>query len=422
MDEKWIKDIKQKLESHSRNVPADLWESIEHDMAAQQKKPVLLPYRRIFIAAAAAIVVALIIMPFLMYDTQLSAPETTTSIIAENNTPLPYEPASGSLKTETQVISPTTSVRSATQQPHYNVADDDPIVRSVSEPEPDCNLPVDKEPTTQQNQRRDTEKKAEKTSDKINPFEYNNHNVLPQIKKNRKQLTFGIAASNLLQSSQHTQGYSELKAGTVFANVLTAEGMKEGESHPDRVNLRDIMISNLNNTPETNIRHKFPVRVSVSIQYPLSDIVSLETGLTYTHLSSTLTSGSARNRYETDQTLNYIGLPVKASFAVWETGRLKFYLTAGGMMEKCVSGKSDTDYYVDNKLKHSTGENVMDRPLQFSANAAAGIQASMTRHTAFYIEPGLSYYFDNGSDVENIYKDKPLNFSLNLGFRVTLGK
>lgn len=419
MDEKWIKDIKNKLDSHSRNVPADLWESIERDMAAPRKKTVALPYRRIIIAAAAAIVIFLIVAPFLINDTQLSAPETTVSLIAEHTHDTP-EPASKPLRTETQAISPATSVRPATKQPGINMADTGAKVSSVDEPAPECNLPADKEPFTQQHH--ETEKKAEKQSGKINPFEYTNSNNLSLIKKKRRQITFGIAASNLLRSSQHTRGYSELTAGTVFANVLTAEGMKKGENHPNRVNLRDIMISNLNSTPETRTHHKFPIRVSVTVQYPLNDIVSLETGLTYTYLSSTLTSGSAQNRYETDQTLNYIGLPVKASFTVWKTGRLKLYLAAGGMMEKCVSGRTDTDYYVDDRLKYSNRESVMDNPLQFSVNGSAGVQAQLTRHAAFYIEPGLSYYFNNGSSVNNIYKDKPLNFNLNFGFRVTIDK
>lgn len=32
-----------------------------------------------------------------------------------------------------------------------------------------------------------------------------------------------------------------------------------------------------------------------------------------------------------------------------------------------------------------------------------------------YVEPGLSYYFDDGTDMKTIYKDKPLNLNLNHG-------
>lgn len=39
-----------------------------------------------------------------------------------------------------------------------------------------------------------------------------------------------------------------------------------------------------------------------------------------------------------------------------------------------------------------------------------------------YVEPGISYYFDDGSPISTIYKEKPVNFNLNLGLRFTFGR
>lgn len=39
-----------------------------------------------------------------------------------------------------------------------------------------------------------------------------------------------------------------------------------------------------------------------------------------------------------------------------------------------------------------------------------------------YVEPGLSYYFDDGTDIKTIYKDKPLNLNLNFELRFTIGQ
>ena len=58
--------------------------------------------------------------------------------------------------------------------------------------------------------------------------------------------------------------------------------------------------------------------------------------------------------------------------------------------------------------------------LQFSADAAAGIQYHFLPKLSLYAEPGLKYYFDNGSTIENIYKEKPLQFSLQMGVRYDL--
>ena len=41
---------------------------------------------------------------------------------------------------------------------------------------------------------------------------------------------------------------------------------------------------------------------------------------------------------------------------------------------------------------------------------------------SFYVEPGLAHYFDNHSSVINIYKDKPTQFTVNVGLRINLNK
>ena len=41
---------------------------------------------------------------------------------------------------------------------------------------------------------------------------------------------------------------------------------------------------------------------------------------------------------------------------------------------------------------------------------------------AIYAEPGISYHFDNGSNVTTFYSDNPLAFSLNVGLRFDVNK
>ena len=104
---------------------------------------------------------------------------------------------------------------------------------------------------------------------------------------------------------------------------------------------------------------------------------------------------------------------------MWENERFGLYLSGGGMMEMCVAGKSDIDYIVDNELALTKHKNIRVKPLQFSVNASAGFQVNLIPQLGVYLEPGVSYYFDNGSAVETIYKDKPLNFNLKMGLRYT---
>ena len=58
--------------------------------------------------------------------------------------------------------------------------------------------------------------------------------------------------------------------------------------------------------------------------------------------------------------------------------------------------------------------------LQWSAGSALGVQLNVTPALGLYVEPGLRYYFDNGSNVENIFKDKKLNFQLQVGVRLDI--
>jgi hypothetical protein len=39
-----------------------------------------------------------------------------------------------------------------------------------------------------------------------------------------------------------------------------------------------------------------------------------------------------------------------------------------------------------------------------------------------YAEPGVRYYFDNGSRMQNYFKDRPTSWTLQVGLRLNLGK
>ena len=68
----------------------------------------------------------------------------------------------------------------------------------------------------------------------------------------------------------------------------------------------------------------------------------------------------------------------------------------------------------------SDTEPISTKPLQWSLNAAVGAQFNILPQLGLYVEPGGSFYFDDGTTIENIYKEKPLNFSIELGLRVSI--
>ena len=155
---------------------------------------------------------------------------------------------------------------------------------------------------------------------------------------------------------------------------------------------------------EFNPEHHQPVSFGLSVRKSLPKGFSVETGLTYTLLSSDIKrQGDTKMQ---SQKLHYIGIPVRGNWNFLEKKYFTLYVSAGGMVEKCVYGK-----LADDKV------NV--KPLQFSVAGAVGAQFNATDHVGLYVEPGVSYFFDDGSKVQTIRKERPCNFNLQAGLRFT---
>jgi len=87
------------------------------------------------------------------------------------------------------------------------------------------------------------------------------------------------------------------------------------------------------------------------------------------------------------------------------------YASAGGQI----------DYNVKADMKTAGVDVELERDrLQFSAQGALGIQYDFIPMLGVYVEPGLKYYFDNGSNIRNFFKDKPTNFNVQVGVRFNL--
>lgn len=105
-----------------------------------------------------------------------------------------------------------------------------------------------------------------------------------------------------------------------------------------------------------------------------------------------------------------------------ENSWLSVYASAGGVMEKCVSGKLETVTVTNGGNRTSENTSLDVDPLQWSVTAAAGAQVNFTSRFGLYVEPGIAYYFDDHSGVETIRKEHPLNFNLQLGLRFNVTK
>lgn len=183
-----------------------------------------------------------------------------------------------------------------------------------------------------------------------------------------------------------------------------------------------IGIFNQGKSVKTECKHRLPVRVGLNVAYRLTDRLSVESGVSYTRLSSDMKDGTKDNYSSGSQKLDYIGVPLNVKYRAFGYRRLSVYASAGLLTEKCVSGKTTHEYVISGEKKKHEAEDVAAKPWQLSVNAALGAQFDVLRNVGVYVEPGVSYYFDDRSTLSTIYKEKPLNFNLNLGVRYTIGK
>ena len=161
-----------------------------------------------------------------------------------------------------------------------------------------------------------------------------------------------------------------------------------------------------------NAKHHAPVSVGLQVAFGIAPRLSLSTGLVYTRTSSDFYPYAPGSSYNVHQVLHYVGIPVGLNYEFWQSGGFHAYVMAG----------AEADYNVKNDTEEEgvKKEDAKRDRVQLSGKASLGAQYDITPKVGLYIEPGAKYYFDNGSHVENTFKDKKLNFNLQFGLRFNL--
>ncbi len=163
---------------------------------------------------------------------------------------------------------------------------------------------------------------------------------------------------------------------------------------------------------QVNAKHHAPVSVGLQVAFGIAPRLTLSTGLVYTRTSSDFYPYASSSSYNVHQVLHYVGIPVGLNYEFWQSGGFHAYVMAG----------AEADYNVKNDTEEEgvKKENAKRDRVQLSGKASLGAQYDITPKVGLYIEPGAKYYFDNGSHVENTFKDKKLNFNLQFGLRFNL--
>lgn len=184
----------------------------------------------------------------------------------------------------------------------------------------------------------------------------------------------------------------------------------------DRLQSMNDLGAQVMNLPKTDIHHKTPIGLGLSVSKQLSERLFLLTGLNYSYLRSSWSTNGTYHT-ETDQRLHFIGLPLSVAYRIAQWDRLSLYATAGGMAEVNVAGKQHIELFSDDISIMKQTEHVRMKEWLWSVNGKIGLSYPVVRFVSAFAEVGASYYFDNGSAIETIHSEKPFNVSFNVGLR-----
>lgn len=421
MKEDRLKDIRDKMSDYEAEVPQDLWSAIDSAVGRRQQKKLWIRAGRY---AAAAVVVAAIGLGIyiLQPDSSLvvhseSNPNTRAQASANNAPAVTSDDADPGNNSAAEI-----RASEFEHTPYATLAEAKPVI--VEGVEGTSSMQI----------------KSDGDSLNVHPVDSNESaseaftHSLPPISHEVKQDKTVTYNSRQRDRQQQQEAYD---SGRLAASLYTTAGtggtsMQRYTSFglmgidPGDANWKDdpymgMLVTNKGHLADRRVRHRLPVHTGASIAYRINDRVSVETGVAYSYLSADIHEGSDSYYFAGEQSLHYVGIPVGVRVRAMSWKNFDIYVGAGFEADKCVSGTLKKSYVINGQTRDDGHESISIRPLQWSVNAGAGVQYNISSMVGIYAEPGLSYYFDNGSNIETIYSEKPLNFNLNIGLRVSFG-
>ena len=374
MKESWEEQLRRKLEGHKVAPPEGLWEDIckELDVRGHSTN------RRWYYAVAAALLA--LAGFFAVY--QFNNNNETKELTVKSETIAPEKPDAPASEDKVED-------KLALATINHKVSKKNNLTK--------CQPPCEPEPESDD----DLNKDVIQESDSEEPV------TEPQAKKPVDDLkTYPLPSSE--PSPKRNETSDRWSLGLTASGGLLAANNSIGTNLPyyQKVNSYN---SSTNQFPYSQFvwKHRLPVRFGLSVHYQLNDRLSLLSGVSYTYLYSECSIPYTHY----NQKLHYLGIPIGIVWQLWSSGHFRLYLSGSAMLEKCINASFDS---------YGSEDFDIEKPWQWSLNAAAGAEYSFTPQLGVYLEPSLGYYFDDGSNLEHYYKEHPLAPSISFGLRFNL--
>ena len=195
----------------------------------------------------------------------------------------------------------------------------------------------------------------------------------------------------------------------------------EGDSHKHNI-LLNIARNNASQPGDGKIErkshHYMPITFSLALKYQMNNRFGLETGLNYSRLKSEFEMGTNGNTINEQQTIHYLGIPLKGTYNIYNGKLWNLYGNFGVTMEIPVYTPLSTNYFVNGTMELNE-KSKLHAPWQWSVGTGLGLQYNLTPNVGLFTEPSLQYYIPTGGSIETYRTEHPFMFSLPLGIRIT---
>lgn len=398
----WTEQLRQRLNDAEVPAPENLWDSISQQLDAQGQQQdaedaqvAKKPHRVALLPWAAAASVVLIAGVGMWWQLRSNTPDiamlepTPHPITLTDNKAVVADASAVNTKVSavnTKASAANTHISTTSTHAMLAYTEDNALAPTASNKEEVMALTVaeqevQSEPIAEGAQRT-TQTQAAHTA-------YHLPRTQHQASNTRWQVGVGTAGNmNRYKSS-----------GPIYVNSLSAVNTEYADNEMFRV-------SPYEQDTKDVTHHDMPISIGFTASYSVTPRIALASGLVYTLATSSFQHGASMPK-ET-QTLHYVGIPLNLSYTVWGNSWLRTYIMAGAQADMNVKATLKADGHKSN---------IDNDRAQFSVTGGAGVQLNVAQQLGVYVEPGVRYYFDNGSAVQTIFKEHPTNFSLQVGLR-----
>ena len=415
-EEDWAQRLRDHLAGYEAPVPDDLWEKIEARLPKEVVSPTPKKEARIVPlwarwAAVAAVFVGVLMI--LWNENGHEADQTAAVLPLSRGSQRGSEQAHSQAELEAEFEAEFEAVQT-TPNPSYSGGEGCAAKEPISSEEKSTEVPKEpKEPTSPEGKPIlpiSSDDKPISSEEKPREAEKSPEDVIRELdqkiadykERRSKSASVNLYASNGFGTQSYRNGV--LMSQEMLSNY---DYYTNPDSHGTRAGSSPVYLANHEE------RQKFyqPISFGLSVNIPISSGFSVSSGIVYTRLRSDFTSIANSLVYERQQTLHYVGIPLTVQYNVWQWRGLNVYATAGGQADFNVKAQVTTEG-TETKLEKDD--------LQWSVNAAVGVQYNFIPQLGIYVEPGIKHYFDNGSHIRNFFKHRPTNFNLQVGLRLNI--